>query len=67
MKTEYRIYQTTDFGKRLIDKHYVKNPTIKKARKLAYANRNLISVEWEIDGKKIELRFDPCGDWRKHK
>jgi len=66
-KTEYKIYQTTDFGKRLLSKYFVKAPTMKKAQELAYANRNLISVEWENSGNKIELRFDPCGDWRKYR
>ena len=66
-RTEYKIYKVTDFGKNLIDQHYDKNYVIKKASKLAYGNRNLITTEWEVEGKKIELRFDVFGDWRKYR
>lgn len=66
-RTEYKIYQITDFGKRLIGKHYGKDFTIKKASKLAHGNRNLITAEWDIDGRRIELRFDVFGEWRKYK
>ena len=66
-KMKFRIYQVTDFGKRLIDTHSDKTYTIKKASKLAYGNRNLITAEWDIDGRRIELRFDVFGEWRKYK
>lgn len=62
-KMEFRIYQVTDFGKRLIDTHSDKTYTIKKASKLAYGNRNLIQVEWEIADRKITCKFDVFGDW----
>lgn len=66
-KTEYKIYKVTDSGKNLIEQYEDKNHTIKRASKLAYGNRNLITTEWEIEGKKIELRFDVFGDWRKYR
>ena len=62
-KMEFRIYQVTDFGKRLIDTHSDKTYTIKKASKLAYGNRNLIQVEWLVDDRKIVCKFDVWGDW----
>lgn len=62
-KMEFRIYQITDFGKRLIDCHSDKAFTIKKASKLAYGNRNLIQVEWDVDDKKVKCKFDVFGDW----
>lgn len=62
-KMEFRIYQVTDFGKRLIDVHSDKTFTIKKASKLAYGNRNLIQVEWKVDDRKITCKFDFFGKW----
>ena len=62
-KMNFRIYQVTDFGKRLIDTHSDKTYTIKKASKLAYGNRNLIQVEWSVDDRKIVCKFDIFGDW----
>lgn len=62
-KMEFRIYQVTDFGKRLLDIHSDKTYTMKKASKLAYGNRNLIQVEWLIDDRKITCKFDVFGDW----
>ena len=62
-KMEFRIYQVTDFGKRLLDVHSDKTYTIKKASKLAYGNRNLIQVEWLVDDRKITCKFDIFGDW----
>ena len=62
-KMEFKIFQITDFGKRLIDTHSDKTYTIKKASKLAYGNRNLIQVEWLVDDRKITCKFDVWGDW----
>jgi hypothetical protein len=62
-KMEFRIYQVTDFGKRLIDTHSDKTYTIKKASKLAYGNRNLIQVEWLVGDRKITCKFDILGEW----
>lgn len=62
-KTEYKIYKITDFGKNLIDQHYDKSHAIKKASALAYGNRNLIQVEWQLPEKKIVCKFDVFGDW----
>lgn len=62
-KMEFRIYQVTDFGKRLLDIHSDKTYTIKKASKLAYGNRNLIQVEWLVDDRKITCKFDIFGEW----
>lgn len=62
-KMNFKIYQITDFGKRLIDTHSDKTYTIKKASRLAYGNRNLIQVEWLVDDRKITCKFDILGDW----
>lgn len=62
-KMEFRIYQVTDFGKRLLGVHSDKTYTIKKASKLAYGNRNLIQVEWLVEDRKITCKFDILGDW----
>ena len=62
-KMEFKIYQVTDFGKRLLDVHSDKTSTIKKASKLAYGNRNLIQVEWLVDDRKNTCKFDIFGEW----